>query len=174
MTSSELALRLARRSDAAHIAAMSRSLIEHGLRWSWTPERVAASIRDRNTHVLVACVDGQIVGFAIMRYGDEDARLDLFGVGHRYRRHGVGRRLLEWLEKCAIVAGIAHISLEVRAGNIGAQSFYERMGYRAIGHLPGYYQGREAAIRMRRTLRRPLEGGAPSPPRWRGDGNANA
>jgi ribosomal-protein-alanine N-acetyltransferase len=150
MTSLELALRLARRSDAAHIAAMSRSLIEHGLRWSWTPERVAASIRDRNTHVLVACVDGQTIGFAIMRYGDEEARLDLFGVAHRYRRHGVGRRLLEWLEKCAVVAGIAHISLEVRAANIGAQSFYERMGYRAIGQLPGNVGQRDREDRAQR------------------------
>ena len=155
MTGSELALRLARPRDSAEIATMSRSLIESGLRWSWRPERVAASIRDRNTHVLVARVGDEMAGFAIMRYGDDDARLDLFGVAHKYRRAGVGRRLLEWLEKCAVVAGIARISLEVRAGNLGAQAFYERMGYRKVDYLAGYYQGREAAIRMRRDLSTP-------------------
>jgi ribosomal protein S18 acetylase RimI-like enzyme len=42
----------------------------------------------------------------------------------------------------------------VRAGNEGAQLFYERMGYRTIAHLPGYYQGVEAALRMGRDLSR--------------------
>jgi hypothetical protein len=69
-----------------------------------------------------------------------------------YRRAGIGRRLLEWLEKCAVVAGIFSITLEVREGNEGAQLFYERMGYRTLTYLPGYYQGIEAALRMGRNL----------------------
>jgi ribosomal-protein-alanine N-acetyltransferase len=152
MTSSALSIRLARRAEADDIAAMSRSLIEYGLRWSWRPERVAASIRDRNVHVLVAHMDDRIAGFAIMRYGDDEARLELFAVVHGYRRMGVGRRLLEWLEKCVVVAGIARIFLEVRAGNHGAQAFYARMGYRKVAYLPQYYQGQEAAIRMSREV----------------------
>jgi hypothetical protein len=46
----------------------------------------------------------------------------------------------------------------VRTGNEGAQLFYKRMGYRPLVHLPGYYQGIEAALRMGRDLsRRPLD-----------------
>lgn len=152
MTDSDLSLRLARQSDAAAIAEMSRVLIEYGLRWRWTAERVAASIRNPNVNVLVARADGRVVGFAIMRYGDDDAHLDLLAVAHAYRRMGVARQLLEWLEKCAVVAGIFNIALEVRAGNEGAQLFYKRMGYRALTDLPGYYQGVEAALRMGRDL----------------------
>jgi hypothetical protein len=87
-----------------------------------------------------------------MRYGDDDAHLDLLAVAPPYRRAGIGRRLLEWLEKCAVVAGIFSITLEVREGNEGAQLFYERMGYRTLTYLPGYYQGIEAALRMGRNL----------------------
>jgi hypothetical protein len=48
----------------------------------------------------------------------------------------------------------------VRAGNQGAQLFYKRLGYRTIAHLPGYYQGIEAALRMGRDLScRPLDHG---------------
>jgi ribosomal-protein-alanine N-acetyltransferase len=154
MTSSELSLRLARPVEASIIAALSRDLIEYGLRWRWTPVRVAASIRAADVNVLVACVHNQIAGFAIMRYGDDDAHLDLLAVAPPYRRLGVGRQLLEWLEKCAIVAGTFNVSLEVRAGNQGAQRFYERMGYRTLVHLPGYYQGIESALRMGRDLSR--------------------
>ena len=158
MSNSQLSLRLARPSEAGSIANLSRDLIEYGLRWRWTPMRVAASIRAADVNVLVACAHRQIAGFAIMRYGDDDAHLELLAVAAPYRRAGVGRQLLEWLEQCAVVAGIFSVALEVRAGNEGAQLFYKRMGYRALVQLPGYYQGIEAAIRMGRDLsRRSLE-----------------
>jgi ribosomal-protein-alanine N-acetyltransferase len=152
MTSSELSLRLARPADAITIANLSRDLIEYGLRWRWTPMRVAASIHAPDVNVLVACIHENVAGFAIMRYGDDDAHLDLLAVAPPYRRAGVGRQLLEWLEKCAVVAGIFSVALEVRAGNEGAQLFYKRMGYRTLVQLPGYYQGIEAALRMGRDL----------------------
>jgi ribosomal protein S18 acetylase RimI-like enzyme len=122
--------------------------------------RVAASIGAPNVNVLVACVHGNMAGFAIMRYGDDDAHLDLLAVAPPYRRLGVGRQLLQWLEKCAVVAGIFNVALEVRAGNEGAQLFYRRMGYCTLAHLPGYYQGVEAALRLSRGLaRRPVDHG---------------
>jgi len=154
MTNSELSLRLARRADAVPIANLSRDLIEYGLQWRWTPVRVAASIRAADVNVLVAGIHENIAGFAIMRYGDDDAHLDLLAVAPPYRREGIGRQLLEWLEKCAVVAGISKVALEVRAGNEGAQLFYKRMGYRPLVELSGYYQGIEAALRMGRDLSR--------------------
>ena len=42
--SRHLTLKLAAPADAAPIAAMSRELIETGLPWSWTPERVARNL----------------------------------------------------------------------------------------------------------------------------------
>lgn len=152
MKSSELSLRLARSAEAAAIANLSRDLIEYGLGWRWTPARVAASIRAANVNVLVAYLQGNMVGFGIMRYGQDEAHLDLLAVAPAYRRAGVGRRLIEWLEKCAVVGGMFSVTLEVREGNEGAQLFYERMGYRTLGRLPGYYQGIEAALRMGRDL----------------------
>jgi ribosomal-protein-alanine N-acetyltransferase len=154
MIHSELSLRLARLADADSIANLSRDLIECGLDWRWTPVRVAASIRAANVNVLVASMHEEIAGFAIMRYGDDDAHLDLLAVSPSYRRSGIARQLLEWLEECAVVAGIFNVDLEVRAGNEEAQLFYTRMGYRTLVQLPGYYQGVEAALRMGRDLSR--------------------
>jgi ribosomal-protein-alanine N-acetyltransferase len=159
MTSSDLSFRLARLPDATPIAEMSRALVEQGLEWSWRAERVAASIRNPDAHVLVARARAEIAGFAIMRYGDDQAHLDLFAVAPGYRRHGVGRQLLMWLEKCVVVGGAFRVVLEVRAGNHGAQAFYEHMGYRKLVLLPGYYEGTEAAIRMGRELGCPTRSG---------------
>ena len=87
-----------------------------------------------------------------MRYGDDDAHLDLLAVAPAYRRSGVARQLLQWLEKCAVVAGIFKVELEVRSENEGSQLFYEHMGYHRLVQLPGYYQGKESALRMARDL----------------------
>jgi len=51
---SQHAIRLATADDAPHIGLMSRDLIERGLRWRWTPERIRACIRSRTTNVAVA------------------------------------------------------------------------------------------------------------------------
>jgi [ribosomal protein S18]-alanine N-acetyltransferase len=152
MTRPEISVGLARMCDAVRIARMSRDLIENGLRWSWTPERVAASVRRADAIVVVARATDQIAGFGIMRYGDDEAHLDLLGVDHDYGRAGLGRRLVEWLEKPALVAGISAVFLEVRESNHGAQAFYERLGYRNIALIAHYYQRRESAVRMGREL----------------------
>lgn len=131
---------------------MSRDLIEDGLDWSWTPRRVAASIRRRDALVVVARAEARIAGFAIMRYHDDDAHLDLLAVAPDRRRHGLGRRLVEWLEKPALVAGISSVFLEVRESRPDVQTFYERLGYQSLGRLRRYYQGRESALHMGRDL----------------------
>ncbi|MGH7964414.1 MAG: GNAT family N-acetyltransferase [Candidatus Binatia bacterium] len=145
-------LKLARLADAQQIASMSRDLIEDGLRWSWTPARVAACIRTADCNVLTSWADGGLVGFAVMQFFDEHAHLNLLAVGPAYRRAGIGRRLIEWLEETARVGGMFLIQLEVRAGNAGARTFYRRLGYREAKSIPGYYGGREAAIRMTHDL----------------------
>jgi len=147
--------RLARVSDAAPIARMARDLIECGLGWSWRPERVAAQVRCPDTVALMAeTPGGRVLGFAIMHFGYEIAHLNLIAVAPSSQRSGVGQGLIEWLEKSARVAGVGSVRLEVRAGNQGARRFYRSLDYREIGLVPGYYDGREAAVRMVHHLRR--------------------
>ncbi|GAC1452429.1 MAG: ribosomal protein S18-alanine N-acetyltransferase [Steroidobacteraceae bacterium] len=146
----------ARLADAALLAAMSRQLVESGLRPSWGSERIRTHIRHPESIVLGARRGGSIAGFAIMRYADDTAHLNLLAVDPRHRRRGVGRRLLRWLEESAFTAGTFTIGLELRAQNHGARAFYAALGYRELARIPGYYQGVEAAIRMQRDLRDPL------------------
>jgi len=145
-------LRLAHSSEAPTIARMSRLHVEHGLRWRWTPKRVRQSIADAESVVLVASLTGGIVGFAIMRFGDDDAHLHLLAVEPLQRRTGTGTALLRWLEESCRTAGIRRIRLEVRRGNLPARRFYERLGYSIVGRIPDYYDRREAAIVFMKRL----------------------
>ena len=146
-------LKLARLADAQRIALMSRDLVENGLPWSWTAVRVARHIRGRDSDVLTAWAEQQLIGFAVMEFFAEHAHLNLLAVEPRYRQAGVGRQLMEWLEETARAGGIFFINLEVRAGNGGAQAFYRSLGYKETKAVPRYYSGRETAICMTHDLR---------------------
>jgi len=148
-------LGLARTGEAAALAAMSRDLIEAGLGWAYRTPRMAALIADAAVTVLVARDDARPVGFAIMRFGDERARLMLLAVQPAWRRVGIARRMLYWLADSAAAAGTASIHVELRAGNVPAHELYEAAGFTETFRVPGYYQGREAAVRMVRVLRAP-------------------
>ncbi len=145
-------IELASSVDAAQIAELSRITIEHGLPWRWTQERVRACIRDRSINTVVARIGERVIGFAIMKYGDEEASLFLFGVAPEYRRQRVGSELLEWLEVTARTAGIGAIRLEARQDNHVASAFYRHHGFEEIGVVHGYYQGLEDAVRYLKRL----------------------
>ena len=154
MNAKDITLRTGRPADAGKIAAMSRDLIETGLGWSWGPERVARSISNKDTCALLACERERIVAFSIMHFGDEHAHLNLLAVGPSHQRLGIGRHMVEWLVESAKVAGIATLHLELRAVNYVARSFYKSLGFTESAYIPGYYSGREMALRMVRVLRR--------------------
>jgi ribosomal protein S18 acetylase RimI-like enzyme len=150
---SELAiLGLARSTDARDIAEMSRELIEQGLTWSWTPARVQHCICGPDSSVVVARRDRRLAAFAIMHFGDEVAHLNLLAVAPEHRRQGLGRQLMRWLTATAVEAGVFRVNLEVRTRNEAARLFYQALGFDALNVVPGYYQGREAALRMTRRL----------------------
>ena len=161
MSSTTHPIELARERDAAHIAAMSRRLIEAGLPPSWPLERVLGHIRRSDSLVLAHRREGRLAGFAIMQFGDTRAHLNLLAVEPRWQRAGIGRAMITWLEDSARVAGTFTITLELRAGNGAARRFYEALGYHETGRLAGYYQRREDALTMMRDLRVGSEGRRP-------------
>jgi ribosomal protein S18 acetylase RimI-like enzyme len=172
---------LARKSDLSTIGVLSRDFIERGLGWSWTPERLKKSYLSRDTNILVACTPGLengpgdksksqfpihpvnpseqeqcLVGFAIMYYGAAEANLNLLAVIPQYRRMGVGKHMVQWLEKSALTAGIDVVYLQCRQGNNAAQQFYRKLGYRPLRNLPKYYSARESAVLMGHDLLMPV------------------
>ena len=153
MSADAISIRLARTHDARAIAAMSRDLIEAGLGWKYDAQKIEALIAEPEVLSLVACDRLGLIGFAILQLGNERAHLTLLAVRPRCQRQGVARHLMQWLFESARVAGIAEISLELRAGNEAARAFYRTLGFTDAGLVYGYYRNRESALRMRHVLR---------------------
>ncbi len=141
-------IELARSSDCIELADMSRRLIEYGLRWRWKPSRILALINAADCVVIVARSDTEVLGFAAMEFLDVHGHLSLLAVKPEARRLGLGHDLLIWLEQSAAVAGLDHISLEVRSNNASAIAFYEQHGYVIEKLRSRYYQSEEDAYQM--------------------------
>lgn len=141
-------IRLARQREAEALANMSRQLIEHGLPWRWRTGRIHHAIRSPDTSVVVAEVDKQLAGFALMNFDETRAHLSLLAVKETYQGAGVARSLMNWLLDSCRVAGISRVTLEVRTNNHQAISFYTSMGFTKTGIKRGYYERREDASSM--------------------------
>jgi ribosomal-protein-alanine N-acetyltransferase len=140
-------------ADAAEISRLSHQYIEYNLRRVYTPARVRRAIQSASKNVVVARQDGALLGFAIMTYSRDSANLDLLAVKKSCRRRGVASRLLKWLERVALTAGIANVFVQVRETNPGAVRFYQRMGYQVVDEVASYYQRRESALIMCKGIR---------------------
>lgn len=141
-------LELAKPRDAEAIAILSRDLIEYGLGWSWTPDRVRKHIHLTCSMVVVARAEHRVQGFAITRFLDKTAHLDLLAVSESYQRKGIGQDLVNFVKSSATSIGIPVIFLELRETNEKGLAFYQALGYQEIKRIPGYYRGRETAVRM--------------------------
>ena len=149
----DVAIRLATRTDAADIAAMSRDYIEHGLPWRWRQDRVAAAIANADTNVAVVGPHGAINAFGIMSYAEADAHLLLFAVRSASQRMGIGSAVLLWLEAVARTAGAKRIQLEARSENAAARNFYSEHGYHERTIKKAMYSGIADGIRLEKWLR---------------------
>jgi ribosomal protein S18 acetylase RimI-like enzyme len=152
-----IAICLAQYSDSHEIADMSRTLIEHGLPWTWRPGRVAREIAAPNKNVVVAKDQDRLVGFGIMEYLDEHAYLVLFAVRASTQRQGVGSAILHWLEASALVAGAQWVRVEARRSNVAGRCFYNEHGYHELNIEPRRYSGVEDGVVLQKWLRESSE-----------------
>src|SRR2546429_1902876 len=138
----------ARIADAALLAGMSHELVESGLRPAWDAARIAWHIRHPDSVVLAARAGTAIVGFAIMRYADDSAHLNLLAVAPEHRRRGIARRLLKWLADTPLTPRTVTIPLQLPAGNARARAVYTAPPDLAPARGSSHYPARDAAIPM--------------------------
>jgi [ribosomal protein S18]-alanine N-acetyltransferase len=91
--------------------------------------------------LLVAEMDREVAGFAVAKMvsAAELGEVESVAVRPSTRRMGVGmqlcREVVEWCRR----QGAVRMELEVRAGNVGARTLYEKLGFAVEGVRRGYY-----------------------------------
>jgi len=95
---------------------------------------------------------GTLVGYAGGWVVDGDVQILKVGTDPAWRRRGIARELLAHVAADARNLGAQTVSLEVRAGNEGAQALYRALGLVPVGTRPRYYSDREDALIMQGDL----------------------
>lgn len=119
--------------------AWSRKLLEDGLNCEF----------DR---FFVAELEGKVCGYANLRVIAGEGEIERIAVDSRFRRMGIGRKLMEKMEESARDAGVGDMTLEVRESNGQARKLYETCGFKEEGRRKRYYRNPEedAVIMWRR------------------------
>jgi len=96
-------------------------------------------VRDRS--VIVAEVDGQVVGFNYFRCRkDRKAVIYAIAVTSQFQRRGIGRLLLRKFIEIARQRGCVEVELKCPAVSLGANLFYKRCGFKFCGIVDGKKQ----------------------------------
>ena len=151
MTVTAPTLREAHWADIPALAVLERDLFAHDA-WSEPTWWAELAGRPRRDYVVLTDADG-ILGYAGLDHGGDVADVMTIAVTPRAQGRGIGRRLLDELERRARGRGAAHLILEVRADNAPAIGLYEHAGFTVLSTRRRYYQpGDVDAIVMRKTL----------------------
>ncbi|MEM1803806.1 MAG: GNAT family N-acetyltransferase [Desulfurococcaceae archaeon] len=78
---------------------------------------------------IVAKYNGAVVGFAIAYRNGKRAYIDSIAVDKNYRGMGIGKAILEYLEKIFLEKRVKLVFLSVKSWNVRALDFYLRNGY---------------------------------------------
>lgn len=134
--------------DAAHapdVAALESAVMGSD---AWKASLVADEL-PRKDRTWWAAFDGNVLaGYCGGWIVDGQVQILKIATDPAYRRRGIAAELLALVASDARNLGATEMTLEVRASNAGAQTFYERMGLRNIGTRPHYYSDREDAVIM--------------------------
>lgn len=87
--------------------------------------------------VIVSEKEGQIVGYLVFKREQEHMYIDLIHIGKSEQGKGIGRALLEYIERLAIESGLTRIETDTVENAQGepwkSYNFWLKMGFRDTG-----------------------------------------
>ncbi len=117
----------------------------------WSGHSIAVELKNPLSLWLVALDGEDVAGYIGSQSVMDEADMMNLAVAPRYRRQGVGERLVLALVDRLRSRGVCRLSLEVRDSNLPALALYTKLGFRQVGLRPNYYlEPREDARILRK------------------------
>lgn len=137
-------------ADLADVMRVEETAYAH----PWTPGIFNDSLRAG--YLCQVCeLNGELIGHAVMSLVLDEAHLLNLCIAPGYQGHGLGRKLLRRMLRMAQEHKADTVFLEVRIGNLTAQTLYQSEGFNEIGRRREYYpadNGREDALVYAKSL----------------------
>lgn len=97
--------------------------------WNDPAKDIARKLALGDGLFLVGVVDGAVQATIMAGYEGHRGWINYLAVHPEQQRSGLGRELMDEAERRLHVKGCPKINLQIRASNLGAVAFYERLGY---------------------------------------------
>lgn len=112
----------------------------------WSLTSLKNQLASPQTVYIISEEEGEPVGYVLGSVVCGEAELYRIAVLDRFRRRGIGDRLMaEFLKEC-LARNTEKVFLEVRSRNFSAISLYEKTGFERISVRKGYYGDDDAVI----------------------------
>lgn len=122
----------------------------------WSRQSYENELSNRYATYMVADHEGVVAAYGGMWVVADEAHITNVAVAPRYRRQGMGTKVLQALLNTAGQKRVSRIFLEVRASNDAAFKLYSGQGFAPTGVRKQYYSDNdEDAIVMMRQLQSP-------------------
>lgn len=119
----------------------------------WSKESYLGELKNILATYLLCDSEGEVAGYGGLWVVLDEAHITNVAVARQFRRCGMGRALMQNLEKVAREKNAGRILLEVRPSNEAALEMYKALGYVATGLRKAYYSDNgEDAIIMTKFL----------------------
>jgi [ribosomal protein S18]-alanine N-acetyltransferase len=122
--------------------------------YPWTPGNFADSLR-AGYSMWVREAEGEVIGYYTLMAAAGEAHLLNLTIAPMWRRHGLGRDLLDHCLARACDHRAESLFLEVRTSNTAAIALYHSSGFVDLAVRRAYYparDGREDALIMKKVL----------------------
>lgn len=106
----------------------------------WEESTFRGLMRRPSAVLLVAEVDGEVIGYSVMWFAADEGELGDIAVLPEVRGDGLGLRLLRASISEASARGARVLFLEVRESNAGARGLYAKVGFDVVGVRKDYYK----------------------------------
>lgn len=109
---------------------------------AWGDGEMASMLAQKNTFCLVSKTDNTphlITGFLMYRISAGESEILTVAVDPKYRKSGLGARLLEEMIRVCLSERLEEIFLEVEASNLAALKLYKKHGFEKVGERKSYY-----------------------------------
>ena len=105
----------------------------------WSHATWLRELDDSSRIHLVAQCEGRVMGHAGAMLVVDEVHISTVATHLDHRRRGVALHLIHHLLSAVRIAGFDAVTLEVRAGDLGAQRLYGRFGFAPAGMRRDYY-----------------------------------
>ncbi|SEK50901.1 ribosomal-protein-alanine N-acetyltransferase [Sphingomonas palmae] len=142
-------------SDADAVDRVMQAAFDPRYGEAWTRAQCVGILTMPGVWLTLARMDGEVVGFALVRAIMDEAELLLIAVASSARRRGVAGALMRSMLAECRGRGVKRVHLEVRANN-AATALYAAQGFTKAGERRDYYRAKSGETFDAHTYARDL------------------